>query len=265
MASGGKEHRMLFDIRGKRRGVVKVVYAVLAVLMGLSLFLVTGASSLTGLFGGNEGGSAAAGFEEQVERIEVRLTKEPEDPNLLLALTKAQINVSNQLVDVNESEGQAFVESTPESRSEMQRASDSWSKYLKATDEPSVGGAKIVAPALYNFALNDSTSLTEAELNMKAAAEAQQIVTDQQPNLNSWSSLAFYRYLSLEFAAAEKAGEEAKKLTTSKFERENLENQLEEFSQAGRGLQRRIKAAEKASEGAGKGQLENPFGSLGGN
>ena len=42
MASDGGERRMLFDIRGRRKNVVKVVYAILAVLMGLSLFLVAG-------------------------------------------------------------------------------------------------------------------------------------------------------------------------------------------------------------------------------
>ena len=44
------EHRMVFDIRGKRRHVVKFVYAILAILMGASLFLVTGAVSLGSLF-----------------------------------------------------------------------------------------------------------------------------------------------------------------------------------------------------------------------
>jgi len=40
MADG--ERRMLFDIRGRRKNVVKVVYAILAVMMGASLFLVVG-------------------------------------------------------------------------------------------------------------------------------------------------------------------------------------------------------------------------------
>ena len=40
MADG--ERRMLFDIRGRRKHVVRVVYAILAILMGASLFLVVG-------------------------------------------------------------------------------------------------------------------------------------------------------------------------------------------------------------------------------
>lgn len=264
MASGKEQHRMVFDIRGKRRHVVKVVYAVLAILMGLSLFLVTGGVSLSGLIGsGNSGGSAIAGLEEQTERIEVKLRKEPESPDLLLALTRAQINVSNNLVSVTETEAGPVPEPTPESRAEMQRATDNWSKYLKAADKPSAGAAAVVAPALYSFAIQ-SPSPTEIEANMKAAAGAQQIVTDQRPNLNSWSTLAIYRYLSFEFPAAEKAAEEAKKLTTSKFERENLENQLEEYSKSSRQFQKEIEANEKAAAGSGKAQLENPFGGLGG-
>jgi hypothetical protein len=252
---------MLFDIRGKRRNVVKVVYAVLAILMGLSLFLVTGSSSISGLFGGSEGGSALAGLEEQTERIERKLVKDPENPDLLVALTRSQITVSNNLVNVNESAG--VIEQTPESRAEMERASENWSKYLETVDEPSAGAASVVAPALYNFAVQSQTP-QQIEANMREAASAQQIVVDQRPNLNSWSTLAIYRYLSFDYAAAEKAGEEAKKLTTSKFERENLENQLEEYSKAGHQFQKQVKASEKANEGVGREQLENPFGGLGG-
>jgi hypothetical protein len=266
MASGSKEHRMLFDIRGKRRHVVKVVYAVLALLMGLSLFLVTGGASLSGLIGsGNSGGSAVAGLEEQTERLERKLVKDPENPDLLLALTRSEVNVANQLVSVVETEAGPVPEPTSESRAEMQRASESWSKYLEATDKPSAGAASVVAPALYSFAIS-SPNPTEIEANMKAAANAQQIIVDQRPNLNSWSTLAIYRYLSFEYAAAEKAEEEAKKLaaSSSKFERENLENQLEESSKGAHKFQKQLEAGEKAGAGSGKAQLENPFGGLGG-
>ena len=44
MADG--ERRMLFDIRGRRKNVVKVVYGILAVMMGASLFLVVGPVNL---------------------------------------------------------------------------------------------------------------------------------------------------------------------------------------------------------------------------
>src|ERR1044072_2501328 len=79
VAGGDKEHKMLFDLRGGRRGaVVKVVYALLAVLMGLSLFLVIGGFNLAELFNSsNSTGDAAKPYEEQAARIETKLRKEP--------------------------------------------------------------------------------------------------------------------------------------------------------------------------------------------
>ena len=91
MASGRNERRMVFDIRGRRRHVVKFVYAILALLMGASLFLVVGPVNIGSLLGTSRGtSSAASGLEEQAARVEHRLLKSPEDPDLLLSLTRAR-------------------------------------------------------------------------------------------------------------------------------------------------------------------------------
>jgi hypothetical protein len=86
MAQGGKEHRMFFDLqRGRRRTTVKVVYAILAVLMGLSLFLVVGSFNIAELFSSNgSSGSSeiAKPYEEQAERLEAKLKEAPEDQAL---------------------------------------------------------------------------------------------------------------------------------------------------------------------------------------
>ena len=69
MAQGPDEHRMVFDIRGRRRHVVKFVYAILAILMALSLFLVTGAVNVGSLFGSTSSGeSAVSNFEARPKR-----------------------------------------------------------------------------------------------------------------------------------------------------------------------------------------------------
>src|SRR6478735_3281278 len=105
MAQGNKEHRMLFDIRGRRRHVVKVVYAILAILMAASLFLVTGVLSPSALFGGGSSGeSAAQSFEKQAEAIEARLVKTPGEENLYANLTRARINVANSMITNGEGE-----------------------------------------------------------------------------------------------------------------------------------------------------------------
>src|SRR3954447_25124077 len=125
MASGD-ERKMVFDIRGKRRNVVKVVYAVLAVLMGLSLFLVTGAGSIGDLFGGNGStgtSNLAQEYEKKAERVETELQKQPEDENLLASLTKNRTFAGQQLMATGPN---GEIGMTVESRTQYQKASDAW-------------------------------------------------------------------------------------------------------------------------------------------
>src|ERR1700743_3184368 len=97
MAQGNNEHRMVFDIRGRRRHVGKFVYAVLAVLMVASLFLVTGAINLNSIFGTASSGETAAQVgEKQAIAIEQRLAKEPAKEEVLLGnLTRGRIRARN--------------------------------------------------------------------------------------------------------------------------------------------------------------------------
>jgi DNA-binding protein YbaB len=269
----GDEHRMVFDIRGKRRHVVKFVYAILAVLMGLSLFLVTGIGNISDLFGGGgESGNGAVVYEEQAQRIERKLVKSPEDPELLSGLMRAQLNAGNQLVEQN-SEGQTVL--TAETISQYQQASDTWSKYLGATEaakeEPGAGSAQLIVQPLVTLAESGGGG-PEFEANIAAAAEAQEIVAKQRPSLNSWSTLAIYTYFTFDYPAAEKAEAEAIKLAGSKAQRETLENQLGEYKKRAKAVQKEFKALEEANKKAneatggqaGKEALQNPLGGLGG-
>jgi len=270
MAQGGKEHKMLFDLqRGRRRTAVKVVYAILAVLMGASLFLVVGPLNIGELFnsGGSSSGEAAKPYEEQAERLEAKLKREPEDPDLLLSLTRARINAGNSLVAINPQTGERGA--TTESRQEYQQAVDTWSRYLKATDEPSPNLAQVVAPAFVALTLA-SRSVPEAKSNLQEAVAAQQMVADARPSLGSLSTLAIYKYFNGEVKAAEKTEKELLKLTHAKFEREELEKQFESTRKEGKQQQALYKQVEKeeaeaAKAGGGQG-LGTPSlgGSLGG-
>jgi len=252
MAKGDKEHRMLFDLRGRRkRNVVKVVYATLAVLMGLSLFLVVGGFNLAELFNnGGSAGEAAEQFEEQSERIEAKLKKDPEDPDLLVALTRAQINTGNSLVTV-EPNGQQVL--TLGAVQEYQKANDTWTKYLKATDEPTVSLALLVGPTLFRLAEN-SRSLQEARRNVTGAAEAQKIVAEQRPSINSYSTLAYYTYFTGDFKAAEEAEKKAEGFAKEKGEKESIQKQLGEVRQRAKQFDKEIKKAEQQTKAGGGGE-----------
>lgn len=252
---------MVFDVRGKRRGVVKVVYAILALLMGLSLFLLGAGGSLSSIFGGGESSnSATKTFEEQAQRIERKLVKSPEDPDLLLNLTRTRVNAGNSAVAVSSTGEQG---QTLESQEQFNKASAAWSEYLEATDEPSSGLAQLMSNTLFTLAGISRTS-AEAEANVKAAGEAQTIVAEARPSVGSLSTQALYLLYSFDYAGAEKAKKEAIALTNSKFERENFENQYEEVEKRAKEFQKQLKEAEKAQKQGAKANPEslesNPLG-----
>lgn len=254
---------MLFDLRSGRRGsMVKVVYAVLAILMGASLFLTVGPFSIAEIFNDSgASGDAAKPYEEQAERIEVRLKKDPDNPDLLLSLTRAEVNAGNAGVTVEPNGAQAL---TTEAVEAYQRADQSWSEYLKATDEPSASLAQVVAPMQLTLA-EISRSYPEAETRINAMTDAQRIVAEQRPSINSLSTLAFYTYFTGDFKAAEKARAEATKFANSPSERETLDSQLDEYKKnAQKYLATKKKAEEEqkaAGNAGGSGSTVNPFSS----
>jgi hypothetical protein len=261
------EGRMLFDLRGRRKNVVKVVYAVLALLMGTSLFFVIGPFNIGELVNnGAAGGNAAEPFEEEAERIEVKLKKDPEDPELLMKLTRAQLSTANAKVTVEPNGARTY---TSESVQDYQSASDSWSKYLRVTDEPAPNLAQLMASTLTSLA-ELSRTYPEVQTNLEAAADAQEIVVEQQPTLNSLSTLSYYYYFAGDYAAAEKAEAEAQELARTKAKKEAIEAQLKPVSDRAHKFQNERKQAEKKAKaereggGASPESLENPLEGLGG-
>ncbi len=251
---------MVFDVRGKRRGVVKVVYAILALLMGLSLFLLGAGGSLSSLFGGGSSTSSATkAFEEQAQRIERKLVKSPEDPNLLLNLTRTRVNAGNSAVSLGPNGEQA---QTLESQDQFNKASAAWSEYLEATDEPNSGVAQLMSNTLFTLA-GISRTPAEAEANIKAAAEAQALVAEKRPSVGSLSTWALYLLYAFDYTKAEEVKKEAIALTNTKVEREGFENQYEEIEKRAKEFQKQLGEAEKAQKQGAKANSEssqNPFG-----
>lgn len=251
---------MLFDLRGgHRRNVVKVVYAVLAILMGASLFLTVGPFSISEIF--NSGGGStdlAKPYEEEAERIEARLKKDPENPSLLISLTRSQINAGNAEA-VREPNGAVVL--TADSVQAFQEADQTWTEYLKATDKPNVPLAALVAPMMIQLA-ETSSSYPQADQRIAAAADAQKIVAEGQPSASSLTTLAFYTYFTGDTAAAEKARAEAKKLASGKSQSEEIDKLLDEYKKnASKYIETKAKAEKEAKAAGGKApeSLENPL------
>ncbi len=253
---------MLFDIRGRRRHVIRVVYAVLALLMGASLFLVVGPFSIADLIGTGGTTSASKVLDEQAERIEGRLRLEPDNEALLVSLARTRIAAGNSLTETNPQTGAQVL--TTEGQEEMSRAAEAWSRYLELTDSPSPSSALLVAGAYFSVA-ESSTNFEEVGESIDGAAAAQRIAAEARPNLGTLSTLAIYEYYAGNFAAGDKAAKRATNLTSTKAEAKEVREQMSEFRQQGVSFKRQKQQIEKAEGERGKESLQNPFGGLGGN
>lgn len=260
MASSG-ERRMVFDTRGKRKHVIRVVYAILALLMGASLFLVVGPVNIGALLGNSSsGGSTTKVFHEQAERIERRLAKEPTDEQLLLALTRARISAGNaQIETVSETEVPTI---TTEAKDDFEAGLEAWNRYVKQTEDASPTVAQLVAGTFFQLAEAGSSSLGEVQTNVATAAKAQEIAAKQQPSLGSLSTLAIYQYFSGDFAAGDKSAKQAEALASGKAEAKSIEEQLSEYRKRAVQFQKGAKQAAKQEQQAGKESLQNPFSGL---
>jgi|SRR6476469_1262346 len=252
---------MLFDIRGRRKHVVRVVYAILALLMGASLFLVVGPFNIGNLVGNGGTTEAAKVLQEQAERTEQKLRREPANEDLLVALTRARLTAANSLTEVNSETGATSF--TPEGRQELERGIAAWDAYLKQTKEPRASVALLVSSGYFSLA-ESSVGLEEAVENLKGAAKTQRIAAEAQPTINSLTTLAIYDYYSGNFADGDKAVKEAEAKAPTKAEAKEISKQMAAYRKQGKAFETQKKTAAKEEAKFGKERLQNPLGGLSG-
>jgi hypothetical protein len=250
---------MLFDIRGRRKHVVRVVYAILALLMGASLFLVVGPFSLGNLLGNSNSTSASKVLDEQAQRIEAKLARNPSDEALLLSLTRTRIAAANALTEVDPETGATVT--TVEGHQELERAAQAWSVYLKQTKEPSPSAALLMARTYFGLA-EGAASFEDAVTNVSKAADTQRIAAEAQPTINSLTTLAIYSYFAGNFSAGDKAAKQAEAKAATKSEKKEIGKQMAEYRKRGKAFEKQKKEVAKAEKGQSKERLENPFGGL---
>jgi hypothetical protein len=260
MADG--ERKMLFDLRGKRRHVVRFVYAVLALLMAASLLLVVGPFNVGEIVGGGSTKSAGELLDEQAVRIERRLAKDPKNEELLLALTRNRVNAGNAKLEVDPETGIAGPPSA-EAQESFVLGFETWNRYRKlAGAEASPSLAQLVAAAAFGQAERGSTTYEQLETYLQTAADAQRIVAAQRPSVGSLTSLAIYEYFNGEFAAGDQAVKDAMAHAT-KSQAKSIKTQLAEFRKNAKKFEKRKKAYAKSQQGRGKEVLEGPSSGLG--
>jgi hypothetical protein len=251
---------MLFDIRGRRKHVVRVVYAILALLMGASLFLVVGPFNIANIAGNGSSTSASQVLDEQAERIERKLRAQPDDEALLGVLTRTRITAGNALTEVSPETGAKVV--SPEARQEFEQASAAWQGYLKQANSVSAPIASLMAAGYFTLA-EVAPSFEEAEENVAEGAAAQNLAAEAQPTVNSLTTLAIYQYFAGNFKAGDEAAKKAE-AKAPKAEAKEVKKKMAEFRARGKAFEKQKQEFAKQEKEKGKESLQNPFGGLGG-
>lgn len=254
---------MLFDIRGRRKHVVRVVYAILALLMGASLFLVVGPFNIANLLGNSASTTSAAKIlQEQAERTEVKLRKEPRNETLQVALIHQRIGAANALTEVNSETGETSI--AAEGIKELERGVAGWNAYLKQAKEPKATTASLVSSGYFTLAQASGGNLEAIEKNLNGAAKAQRIAAEAQPTVHSLTTLAIYEYFLGNFAGGDKAAKQAEAKAPGKAEAKEIGKQMAAYRKNGEAFQKQKKSFEKQAKSSSKERLENPLGGLAG-
>ena len=170
---------MLFDLRGRRRRAVQVVYLLLAILIGggLVLFGIGGGASgglLDAITGGSGGGNANSQIQKQIDREQKRLEASPND----LAALKALIRDHYALAASDQPSGSSqFPE---KAKPDLRASAQYWQRYLVV--EKGKPDASLAALALQVY---DTGALNQP----KEAAKAMAIIADSQNTFQAYLAL----------------------------------------------------------------------------
>ena len=191
---------MLFDLQGKRRRLVQVVYLTLALLMGGGLVLFgIGGDVSGGLFDAFSDRSGATGsgnelVEKRIERNEEKLKRSPNSEALRKRLTRDYFQLAS---------GQATDQQTgypDEAKDELRKAAANWKAYLALEPEkPDTSLARTVLQVYDPAALNKP----------KDALEASRLIAENEEDSNAYRNLVQYAALAGDTRVAGLAGQKA--------------------------------------------------------
>jgi len=252
---------VLFDLRGKRKRVVQVSYALLAAifLVGfVGLGIGGGGNSAGGIFdaiglgGDGSGGSLSDQFDDQIDNANKQLATDPKDTAALLKLTKYEFYKAKQGVTQDQTTGAISV--SEDAHTELGKSVDAWERYLRVNKgKPNPGIAAQIVQAYYF--LNDA----------QGAAEAQRIVAEDQPSSGSYGQLAAYLYASLDISGGDQAAKKAISKAPSSA-RENTKQDLDRIRKFYVKAKKQQAKAQKNAPSAttpGASPLQSPFGGVG--
>lgn len=265
------ENRMLFDLRGKRKRVIQVIYVLLAIIMAASLIVIGLPGNINPFTTGNGAVSQdlADSSIERAERIETRIAAEPNNTRAQEELIRARIAAGNNLIEIDQDTGAQTV--TAEASTQYDLAAQAWEEYLKATrNQPEQSVAQVIANTL--FTLSQDSTVAQFQSNIADAAKAQAFVAKEAeagaekggPSAaGPLATLATYQFYAQMPAEAKASGKQAIAATPDKAEKKQIQDQLDSVEKDAARIGKILAKAKKQAKKDGGKSLEEPAGSLG--
>jgi hypothetical protein len=205
---------MLFDLRGRRRRVVQVTYLMLALLLGggLVLFGVGGdvSGGLVDAFKGGGGGSSGdSALNDQIEKQEERLQKNPRNEVVLQDLVRNYYAKATQ----SRESGTSF---PPDAKDDLRKAASYWKRYADTTEKPNATTAN------YALQIYDVGALNQP----KEAQSVASILAQSGNDTPSYLRLVSYAARAGDTRTADLAGQKAEDLAP-KAQKKLVKKQVE--------------------------------------
>ncbi len=250
---------MLFELGGKRKRLIQVIYVCLAFLMATALigFGIGGATS-GGIFDalGIGGGNSATDpqYDAQIQRAEDTLQTNPKDEKALLTLARTHYLAGQA---ATETDDQGRVTLTDETLAQYRDAADAWERYLKT--DPKKPDDDVASLMQRTYATLAGTDPARIEDDINQAFRAAQIVATARPSFGSYLQLATYATLAGEDKVAKEAEQNALKEAPDSTSKGQVKSQVAQAEQQRKAVEKAIKQTAPDQS-----QLQNPLGGLGG-
>lgn len=241
---------MLFDLKGKRKRLVQVVYVTLAVLFGGGLVLFgVGGNVSGGLIDAFKGtGSADTGaFTDLVERAERRAAQNPRSPEAQLAVLRAQFNLASSPEGSNAETGQL----TDRGQQAIIEVAQAWERYLRLKPKKIDASAASFAALAYGALQEYDKAVETQELSVKA-----------RPSANAYFQLADFAYRAGQVQAGDEASQEAVR-RTPRDQRNTVRSLIKDTKKDGAAFAKALKEAKQEQRKQAKAGGAEPGQSFG--
>lgn len=212
---------MLFDLRGRgRRRAVKAIYLSLAILMGGGLVLFgIGGNTSGGLFDAIQGKSGSTNasdvFQKRMTALEKRTATNPQDAKAWAQMASLRFQVAT----TGENYDQTTQSYTAKGKSELQRASAAWQRYLALN--PSPPDDRIANQMVQAYG-------TAGLRQYDQAVKAMEIVVDRRtPTYQLYAQLAVYAHGAKQDRKAQLSADKAAELAP-KSQRKTIRDQIKQ-------------------------------------